>query len=70
MKLSVSEIRFLSSGAVAVEVGGGAAVDRPTTISIDAVRFQVYIPKEHVSNDLAALKVTAIETVRKQFSTE
>jgi len=69
MKLSVSEIRFLSSGAVSVEVGASASMDRPTTTSIDAVRFQVYVPKSEVQNDLEALKAIALKAV-KAFSME
>jgi hypothetical protein len=64
MKLSVSEIRFLSSGAVSVEVGASAAMDRPTTTTVDAVRFQVYIPKNEVQNDLDALKTLALKAVK------
>ena len=69
MKLSVSEVRFLSSGAVSVEVGASATMDRPTTTSVDAVRFQVYIPKNEVHNDLEALKAMALKAV-KGFSME
>jgi hypothetical protein len=69
MKLSVTEIRFLSSGAVSVEVGASASMDRPTTTSVDAVRFQVYIPKNEVQNDLDALKAMALKAV-KAFETE
>ena len=64
MKLSVSEIRFLSSGAVSVEVGASSSMDRPTTTSVDAVRFQVYIPKNEVQNDLEALKEMALKAVK------
>jgi hypothetical protein len=63
MKLSVTEIRFLSSGAVSVEVGASSTMDRPTTTSVDAVRFQVYIPKGEVQNDLDALKAAALKAV-------
>ena len=63
MKLSVSEIRFLSSGAVSVEVGASSSMDRPTTTSVDAVRFKVYIPKNEVQNDLEALKAIALKAV-------
>lgn len=63
MKLSVTEIRFLSSGAVSVEVGASSSMDRPTTTSVDAVRFQVYIPKNEVQNDLEALKALALKAV-------
>jgi hypothetical protein len=64
MKLSVSEIRFLSSGAVSVEVGAGSSMDRPTTTTVDAVRFQVYIPKNEVQNDLDALRALALKAVK------
>jgi hypothetical protein len=64
MKLSVSEIRFLSSGAVSVEVGAGSTMDRPTTTGVDAVRFQVYIPKNEVQNDVEALKAIALKAVK------
>ena len=64
MKLSVSEVRFLSSGAVSVEVGASASMDRPTTTTVDAVRFQVYIPKNEVQNDLEALKTMALKAVK------
>jgi hypothetical protein len=63
MKLSVTEIRLLSSGAVSVEVGASSSMDRPTTTSVDAVRFQVYIPKNEVQNDLEALKAIALKAV-------
>jgi hypothetical protein len=63
MKLSVTEIRFLSSGAVSVEVGASSSMDRPTTTSVDAVRFQVLIPKNEVKNDLEALKSLALQAV-------
>jgi hypothetical protein len=63
MKLSVTEIRFLSSGAVSVEVGASASMDRPNTTSVDAVRFQVLIPKNEVKNDLEALKEMALKVV-------
>ena len=63
MKLSVTEIRLLSSGAVSVEVGASSSMDRPTTTSVDAVRFQVYIPKSEVQNDLEALKALALKAV-------
>ncbi|HKS58063.1 MAG TPA: hypothetical protein VJS12_22390 [Steroidobacteraceae bacterium] len=64
MKLSVTEIRFLSSGAVSVEVGASASIDRPTTTtSVDAVRFQVVIPKNEVKNDIEALKALALKAV-------
>lgn len=69
MKLSVTEIRFLSSGAVSVEVGASSSMDRPTTTSVDAVRFQVYIPKNEVQNDLDALKALALKAV-SSFKTE
>jgi hypothetical protein len=64
MKLSVTEIRFLSSGAVSVEVGASSSMDRPTSTSVDAVRFQVYIPKNEVSNDVEALKAVALKAVQ------
>ena len=63
MKLSVTEIRFLSSGAVSVEVGASSSMDRPTTTGVDAVRFQVYIPKNEVTSDLDALKGLALKAV-------
>jgi len=63
MKLSVTEIRFLSSGAVSVEVGASSSMDRPSTTSVDAVRFQVLIPKNEVKNDLEALKALALQAV-------
>lgn len=63
MKLSVTEIRLLSSGAVSVEIGASSSMDRPTTTSVDAVRFQVYIPKNEVQNDLEALKAIALKAV-------
>ena len=69
MKLSVTEIRFLSSGAVSVEVGAGASMDRGTTTAVDAVRFQVFIPKSEVQNDLEALKTMALKAV-KAFAIE
>jgi hypothetical protein len=65
MNLSVTEIRFLSSGAVSVEVMAGASIDRPTTTTgVDAVRFQVLIPKNEVKNDLEALKAMALKAVK------
>ena len=65
MNLSVTEIRFLSSGAVSVEVSAAAPMDRPsTTTGIDAVRFQVHIPKNEVQNDLEALKARALKAVK------
>ena len=65
MNLSVTEIRFLSSGAVSVEVSAAAPIDRPTTTAgVDAVRFQVHIPKSEVQNDLEALKAVALKAVR------
>jgi hypothetical protein len=65
MNLSVTEIRFLSSGAVSVEVSAAAPMDRPsTTTGIDAVRFQVHIPKNEVQNDLEALKALALKAVK------
>lgn len=64
MKLSVSEIRFLSSGAVSIEVGASSSMDRPTTTSVDAVRFQVYVPKNEVQNDVEALKALALQAVQ------
>ena len=64
MKLSVTEIRLLSSGAVSVEVGASSSMDRPTTTSVDAVRFQVYIPKNEVKNDVEALKAIALKAVQ------
>ena len=63
MKLSVTEIRFLSSGAVSVEVGASSSMDRPTTTGVDAVRFQVYIPKNEATNDLDALRNLALKAV-------
>ena len=65
MNLSVTEIRFLSSGAVSVEVSAAAPIDRPTTTAgVDAVRFQVHIPKNEVQNDLETLKAVALKAVR------
>lgn len=65
MNLSVTEIRFLSSGAVSVEVSAGASMDRPTTTTgVDAVRFLVHIPKHEVQSDLEALKALALKTVK------
>jgi len=65
MNLSVTEIRFLSSGAVSVEVSAAAPMDRQTTTAgVDAVRFQVHIPKNEVQNDLEALKAVALKAVR------
>jgi hypothetical protein len=65
MNLSVTEIRLLSSGAVSVEVSAAAPMDRPsTTTGIDAVRFQVHIPKNEVQNDLEALKALALKAVK------
>jgi len=58
MNLTVTEIRFLSSGAVSVEVSAAASIDR------DAVRFQVHIPKGEVQNDVEALKALALKAVR------
>lgn len=69
MKLSVTEIRFLSSGAVSVEVGASSTMDRPSSTSVDAVRFQVYIPKSEVQNDIDALRTMALKAV-KDFSLE
>jgi hypothetical protein len=63
MKLSVTEIRFLSSGAVSVEVGASSSMDSPTTTSVEAVRLQVLIPKNEVKNDLEALKSLALQAV-------
>ena len=65
MNLTVTEIRFLSSGAVSVEVSASAPIDRPTTTAgVDAVRFQVLVPKNEVQNDLEALKAAALKAVR------
>ena len=65
MNLSVTEIRFLSSGAVSVEVSAAASIDRPsTTTGVDAVRFQVHIPKNEVQTDLEALKTRALNAVK------
>ena len=65
MNLTVTEIRFLSSGAVSVEVSAAASIDRPsTTTGVDAVRFQVHIPKGEVQNDVEALKALALKAVR------
>ncbi|HKQ15270.1 MAG TPA: hypothetical protein VJT80_17675 [Steroidobacteraceae bacterium] len=65
MNLTVTEIRLLSSGAVSVEVSASAPMDRPTTTTgVDAVRFQVHIPKNEVQNDLEALKALALKAVR------
>ena len=65
MNLTVTEIRLLSSGAVSVEVSASAAIDRPTTTTgVDAVRFQVHIPKGEVQNDVEALKALALKAVR------
>jgi hypothetical protein len=65
MNLTVTEIRLLSSGAVSVEVSASAPMDRPTTTTgVDAVRFQVHIPKTEVQNDLEALKALALKAVR------
>jgi hypothetical protein len=38
-------------------------MDRPTTTGVDAVRFQVLIPKNEVKNDLEALKAMALKAV-------
>jgi hypothetical protein len=65
MKLSVTEIRLLSSGAVSVEVSASAPMDRPTTSTgVDAVRFHVHIPKNEVQSDLEALKASALKAVK------
>ena len=65
MNLTVTEIRFLSSGAVSVEVSASAPIDRPTTTTgVDAVRFQVLVPKGEVQNDLEAIKARALKAVR------
>jgi hypothetical protein len=65
MNLTVTEIRLLSSGAVSVEVSAAASIERPTTTAgVDAVRFQVLIPKNEVQNDLEALKATALKAVK------
>jgi hypothetical protein len=65
MNLSVTEIRLLSSGAVSVEVSAAASIERPTTTTgVDAVRFQVLIPKNEVQNDLDALKALALKAVK------
>jgi hypothetical protein len=61
MNLSVTEIRFLPSGAVSVGVSAGPSMDRPTTTAgVDAVRFQVHIPKNEVNNDLEEMKAMAL----------
>jgi hypothetical protein len=65
MNLTVTEIRFLSSGAVSVEVSAAASIDRPsTTTGVDAVRFQVHIPKNEVQQDLETLKALALKAAR------
>jgi hypothetical protein len=65
MNLTVTEIRLLSSGAVSVEVSAAASIERPTmTTGVDAVRFQVLIPKNEVQNDLEALKALALKAVK------
>ena len=65
MNLTVTEIRLLSSGAVSVEVSAAASIERPTTTAgVDAVRFQVLIPKNEVQNDLEALKALALKAVK------
>ena len=65
MNLSVTEIRFLPSGAVSVEVSGGPSMDRPTTTAgVDAVRFQVHIPKNEVKTDLEEIKAMALQAVK------
>ena len=65
MNLTVTEIRFLSSGAVSVEVSAAASIDRPsTTTGVDAVRFQAHIPKGEVQNDLETLKALALKAVK------
>lgn len=64
MKLTVSEVHFLSSGSVSVEVRGQTEPNSPTTTAIDNVRFRIYIPKDEVPNDLDALKAIAIKAAR------
>ena len=65
MNLTVTEIRLLSSGAVSVEVSAAASIERPTTTAgVDAVRFQVHIPKGEVQNDLETLKALALKAVK------
>jgi hypothetical protein len=44
-------------------------MDRGTTTAVDAVRFQVHIPKHEVQNDLDALRAMALKAV-KGFSME
>ena len=40
-------------------------MDRPTTSTgVDAVRFQVHIPKNEVQSDLEALKASALKAVK------
>jgi hypothetical protein len=42
-------------------VSAGPSMDRPTTTAgVDAVRFQVHIPKNEVSNDLEEIKAMAL----------
>ena len=46
-------------------MSAAASIERPTTTAgVDAVRFQVLIPKNEVQNDLEALKALALKAVK------
>lgn len=64
VKMSVSEIRFLPSGALSVEVSAVGQSEKTTTPVVDAVRVQVYLPTYKGTDSIDAVKEAALKVAK------
>jgi hypothetical protein len=62
--MSVSEIRFLPSGALSIEVSAVGQSEKTTAPVVDAVRVQVYLPTYKGTDSIDAVKEAALKVAK------
>lgn len=68
MNLEVRTISFLSSGALSVEVNGGAGSGgSPTGAALDVVKLWVYIPEYEKKASIEDVMNTALRIARESL---
>jgi hypothetical protein len=64
VKMSVSEIRFLPSGALSVEVSAVAQSEKTGAPVVDALRVQVYLPSFKGTDSVDAIREAALKVAK------
>jgi hypothetical protein len=67
MDLEVRTISFLSSGALSVEVNGGAGGSTLSGAALDVVKLWVYIPEYEKKSSLEEVMNTALRIARESL---